>query len=187
VKAAMQTGKRAICAGPGNPPVFCGTTPRAWKRRPKPLLKARLFSDQQSALHRREGKCSQLEIIATAHVRNGKERRRAMTTRNWMRWTTGRRSRSRKDRAALRPPSVNKDSTAETRPCWQSGGPAFRRAPSALAETDAKHPFWRRNNDAVLPNLCRQERSEEGIERSLEAEPRLQTHKHHSFAPTWKT
>ena len=26
VKAAMQTGKRAICAGPGNPPVFVDDT-----------------------------------------------------------------------------------------------------------------------------------------------------------------
>ena len=37
VKAAMQTGKRAICAGPGNPPVFVDDTccpTRARRRRP---------------------------------------------------------------------------------------------------------------------------------------------------------
>ena len=49
----MQTGKRAICAGPGNPPVLVDDT-ACMKRAAKSIIQGAAY-DNNLALHRREG------------------------------------------------------------------------------------------------------------------------------------
>ena len=62
VKAAMQTGKRAICAGPGNPPVFVDDT-ACMKRAAKAIIQGAATTTICSASARR--KCSRWKTSRT--------------------------------------------------------------------------------------------------------------------------
>ena len=56
VKAAMQSGKRAICAGPGNPPVLLWTTPAAWQatRAAKAIIDGAAFDNNLLCIGEKE-------------------------------------------------------------------------------------------------------------------------------------
>ena len=62
VKAAMQTGKRAICAGPGNPPVYVDDT-ACMKRAAKAIIQGGATTTTCSASARR--KCSRSKTSRT--------------------------------------------------------------------------------------------------------------------------
>ena len=74
VKAAMQTGKRAICAGPGNPPVLVDDT-ACMKRAAKSHHPGRGLR-QQPALHRREGSVRAGHVADKFMAADGEGRRR---------------------------------------------------------------------------------------------------------------
>ena len=76
VKAAMQTGKRAICAGPGNPPVFVDDT-ACMKRAAKAIIQGAAYDNNLLCIGEKE--VFVLEIIADQLMaENGKERRGAI-------------------------------------------------------------------------------------------------------------
>jgi len=184
VKGAMQTGKRAICAGPGNPPVFVDDNRVPETRGQGPSLKAR-----------------RLTIICSASERRKCSPSKASRTRSWPKWKrTARCGLTNAQLDALTKAAftfkegqgggcahaaVNKEfhrqrpvCAGEKRRAW-----TFHRTRNcSFAETDAKHPFV--EEEQMMPFLpIVRVKSVRGRHRMFAgSRARLQAHEHHSFA-----
>src|SRR5271170_2399794 len=170
VKAAMQTGKRAICAGPGNPPVLVDDTCCA-TRAAKAIISGASFDNNLLCIG--EKQVFVLESVADKLMQKMSEN------------------------GAVKLNSAQLDSltkAAFTFKEGQGGGCAqahtnkdfIGKDPSVLAqaagvnipsgtqllfaETDAKHPFVEEEQMMPMLPIVRVKSVEEGIERSLESE-----------------
>ena len=170
VKAAMLTGKRAICAGPGNPPVFVDDT-CCLTRAAKAIISGAAFDNNLLCIG--EKQVFVLESVADKLMQKMSEN------------------------GAVKLNSAQLDSltkAAFTITLGQGGGCAqahtnkdfIGKDPSVLAqaagvnipsgtqllfaETDAKHPFVEEEQMMPILPIVRVKSVDEGIERSLESE-----------------
>ena len=139
-RAAMQQAKRAIVAGPGNPPVVVDETADLDRaaRCDHPGRRLR----QQPAVHRREGSLRRRAGVRRHAGRHGAGRGRAARRPRDRRPDQGghrQRRRRRRTSTTCRP----RTSSARTRPCWP--GPSARACPPSVellfGETDESNPF----------------------------------------------
>ena len=171
VKAAMQTGKRAICAGPGNPPVLVDDT-CCLKRAARAIIEGAAFDNNLLCIGEKE--VFVLDNIAgQADAENVGERRgeiecRAIGTADQggvhFQGRAGRRLRARQ--------SSTRISSARTRPCWRRRRASMcRPAPSCCLPRPTRS-IRSSMEEQMMPFLpiVRVKSVEEGIARSLEAE-----------------
>ena len=170
VKAAMQTGKRAICAGPGNPPVFVDDT-ACMKRAAKAIIQGAAYDNNLLCIGEKE--VFVLEIIADQLMaemeKNGAVR---LTNAQLDALTKAAFTFKEGQGGGCAHASVNKDFIGKDPSVLAKA--AGVNIPSGtqllFAETDAKHPFVEEEQMMPFLPIVRVKSVEEGIERSLEAE-----------------
>jgi len=170
VKAAMQTGKRAICAGPGNPPVFVDDT-CCPTRAAKAIISGAAFDNNLLCI-------GEKQVFVLDHVADKLMQRM-----------------SENGAVKLNPAQLEKlTKAAFTITPGQGGGCAqahtnkdfIGKDPSVLAqaaginvptgtqllfgETDANHPFVQEEQMMPMLPIVRVKSVEEGIERSVQSE-----------------
>ena len=170
VKAAMQTGKRAICAGPGNPPVFVDDT-ACMKRAAKAIIQGAAFDNNLLCIGEKE--VFALEIIADQLMsemeKNGAVR---LTNAQLDALTKAAFTFKEGQGGGCAHASVNKDFIGrDPSVLAKAAGVNLPSGTQLLfAETDAKHPFVEEEQMMPFLPIVRVRSVEEGIERSLEAE-----------------
>jgi aldehyde dehydrogenase len=170
VKAAMQTGKRAICAGPGNPPVFVDDT-ACLKRAAQAIIQGAAYDNNLLCIGEKE--VFVLEIIADKLMAEMEKNGAVRLTNAQLDALT---------RAAFSFPegpgggcahaTVNKDFIGRDPSVLAKAAGVDIPAGTQLlfAETDAKHPFVEEEQMMPFLPIVRVESVEEGIARSLAAE-----------------
>jgi aldehyde dehydrogenase len=170
VKAAMQTGKRAICAGPGNPPVFVDDT-ACMKRAAKAIIQGAAYDNNLLCIGEKE--VFVLEIIADQLMaemeKNGAVR---LTNAQLDALTKAAFTFKEGQGGGCAHASVNKDFIGrDPSVLAKAAGVNIPSGTQLLfAETDAKHPFVEEEQMMPFLPVVRVKSVEEGIERSLEAE-----------------
>jgi aldehyde dehydrogenase len=170
VKAAMQTGKRAICAGPGNPPVLVDDT-ACLKRASKAIIQGASYDNNLLCI-------GEKEVFALDHIadklmaemaQNGAVRLNAAQlealTKAAFTFKEG-------QGGGCPHASVNKDFIGKD-PSVLAQAAGVNVAPGTqllFAETDAHHPFVVEEQMMPFLPIVRVKSVEEGIEHSLEAE-----------------
>ncbi|HEY0549715.1 MAG TPA: aldehyde dehydrogenase family protein [Verrucomicrobiae bacterium] len=170
VKAAMQTGKRAICAGPGNPPVYVDDT-ACLKRAAKAIIDGAAFDNNLLCIGEKE--VFALDKIAdklmaqmeqTGAVRLNNAQLDALTKAAFT-FKPG-------EGGGCPHASVNKDFIGKDPIVLAKA--AGVNIPSGtqllFAETDANHPFVVEEQMMPFLPIVRVKNLEEGIAHSLEAE-----------------
>lgn len=170
VKAAMQAGKRAICAGPGNPPVFVDDT-ACMKRAAKAIIQGAAYDNNLLCIGEKE--VFALEDIAdklmtemerTGAVRLSPSQLDALTKAAFT-FNEG-------QGGGCPHASVNKDFIGKDPSVLAKA--AGVNIPSGtqllFGETDANHPFVVEEQMMPFLPIVRVKTVEEGIARSLEAE-----------------
>jgi aldehyde dehydrogenase len=171
VKAAMQTGKRAICAGPGNPPVLVDDT-ACMKRAAKAIIQGAAYDNNLLCIGEKE--VFALDKIADRLMTQ-------MENHGAVRLNSSQLERLSKacftfkegQGAGCGPePSVNKDYIGKDAPVLAQA--AGLNVPSGtqllFAETDAGHPFVVEEQMMPFLPVVRVKSVEEGIQASLVAE-----------------
>jgi len=170
VKAAMQTGKRAICAGPGNPPVFVDDT-ACMKRAAKAIVTGAAYDNNLLCIGEKEvfaldniaGKLMS-EMEKNGAVRLNSSQLDALTKAAFT-FKEG-------QGGGCPHASVNRDFIGKD-PSFLAKAAGVN-LPSGtellFAETDANHPFVVEEQMMPFIPVVRVKSLEEGIERSLEAE-----------------
>jgi aldehyde dehydrogenase len=170
VKAAMQTGKRAICAGPGNPPVLVDDTP-CMKRAAKAIIQGAAYDNNLLCIGEKEvfaleGVADQLmaEMEASGAVRLNSPQLERLTKAAF----TFKEGHS----AGCPEPVVNKELIGKDPAVLaRAAGVNIPRDTQLLfAETDAAHPFVREEQMMPFIPVVRVKNVEEGIEASRLAE-----------------
>jgi len=170
VKAAMQTGKRAICAGPGNPPVFVDDT-ACMKRAAKAIIEGAAFDNNLLCVGEKE--VFALENIADQLMgemeKNGAVR---LTNAQLDALTKAAFTFKEGQGGGCAHASVNKDFIGKDPSVLAKAAGVNLPSGTQLlfAETDAKHPFVEEEQMMPFLPIVRVKSVEEGIERSLEAE-----------------
>ncbi len=170
VKAAMQTGKRAICAGPGNPPVYVDDT-ACLKRAAKAIIDGAAFDNNLLCIGEKE--VFALESIAdklmgqmeqTGAVRLNNAQLDALTKAAFT-FKPG-------EGGGCPHASVNKDFIGKDPIVLaKAAGVNIPTGTQLLfAETDANHPFVIEEQMMPFLPIVRVKSLEEGIAHSLEAE-----------------
>ncbi|HXG48723.1 MAG TPA: aldehyde dehydrogenase family protein [Methylomirabilota bacterium] len=170
VKAAMQTGKRAICAGPGNPPVFVDDT-ACMKRAARAIIQGASYDNNLLCIGEKE--VFALESIA--------DKLMAQMEQNCaVRLTSAQLDALTKAAFTFTPgqgggcahASVNRDFIGKDASVLAKA--AGVNIPSGtqllFAETDANHPFVVEEQMMPFLPIVRVKSLEEGVARSLEAE-----------------
>ena len=170
VKAAMQTGKRAICAGPGNPPVFVDDT-CCPTRAAKAIISGAAFDNNLLCIGEKE--VFVLDQVADKLMQkmseNGAVRLNAAQldklTKAAFTFKEG-------QGGGCAHASVNKDFIGKDPSVLaQAAGVNLPVGTQLLfAETDAEHPFVDEEQMMPMLPIVRVKSVEEGIERSLVAE-----------------
>lgn len=170
VKAAMQTGKRAICAGPGNPPVLvddtCCTT-----RAAKAIIQGAAYDNNLLCIGEKEvfALDSVAEKLMTKMSENG-----AVRLNNAQLDSLTKAAFTFKEGQGGGCPhaSVNKDFIGKDPSVLAKAAGVNIPASTQLlfAETDANHPFVVEEQMMPMLPIVRVKSIEEGISRSLEAE-----------------
>ena len=180
--AAMKCGKRAICAGPGNPPVLVDGT-GCLKKAARDIIKGGAYDNNLLCIG--EKQVFVLESFADAFMaalqaagRGQAERRRSSRS------SPPRPSPSRRTPAAARTPSSTGRWSGRTPPSWP-GTPARACPPTTpilFAETDAEHPFVMEEQMMPMLPVVRVKNVERGhrVRRAIRA--RLQALRDHPFA-----
>jgi len=170
VKAAMQTGKRAICAGPGNPPVLVDDT-CCLKRAAKAIIQGAAYDNNLLCIGEKE--VFVLESVADKLMQKLSENGAVQLSSAQLDALT---------KAAFifkdgqgggcAHASVNKDFIGRDAPVLAKAAGVNVPAGTQLlfAETDAKHPFVEEEQMMPFIPIVRVKSIEEGIEHSLEAE-----------------
>ncbi len=170
VKAAMQTGKRAICAGPGNPPVLVDDT-ACMKRAAKAIIQGAAYDNNLLCIGEKE--VFALESIADQLMsemeKNGAIRLNSAQldalTKAAFTFKEG-------QGGGCAHASVNKDFIGKD-PIVLARAAGLN-IPSGtqllFAETDAQHPFVVEEQMMPFLPIVRVKSVEEGIARSIEAE-----------------
>ena len=170
VKAAMQTGKRAICAGPGNPPVFVDDT-ACMERAARAIIQGGAYDNNLLCIGEKE--VFALDSIAGKLMfemeRNGAVRLNAAQldalTKAAFTFSEGK-------GGGCAHASVNKDFIGKDPAVLaQAAGLNLPSGTQLLfAETDPQHPFVVEEQMMPFVPVVRVKSLEEGVERSLEAE-----------------
>ena len=170
VKAAMQTGKRAICAGPGNPPVFVDDT-CCPTRAAKGIIQGAAFDNNLLCI-------GEKEVFVLDHFAD--KLMQKMSENGAVKLTTAQLEQLTKAAFTFKEgqgggcahASVNRDFIGKD--CSVLAQAAGLNLPSGtqllFGETDAKHPFVEEEQMMPFLPIVRVKSVEEGIERSLEAE-----------------
>ncbi len=170
VKAAMQTGKRAICAGPGNPPVFVDDT-ACMKRAAKAIIQGAAYDNNLLCIGEKE--VFALENIADKLMaemeKNGATRLNSTQldalTKAAFTFSPG-------QGGGCPHVSVNRDFIGnDPIVLARAAGVNLPSGTQLLfAETDANHPFVIEEQMMPFLPIVRVKSLEEGVEKSLEAE-----------------
>jgi aldehyde dehydrogenase len=170
VKAAMQTGKRAICAGPGNPPVYVDDT-ACMKRAAKAIIQGASYDNNLLCIGEKE--VFALENIADKLMSQ-------MEQNGAVKLTNAQLDALTKAAFTITPgqgggcghASVNRDFIGKDPIVLAKA--AGVNIPSGtqllFAETDANHPFVVEEQMMPFVPVTRVKSLEEGVARSLEAE-----------------
>ena len=170
VKAAMQTGKRAICAGPGNPPVFVDDT-CCLTRAAKAIIQGASFDNNLLCI-------GEKEVFVLDHVADTLMQK--MSENGAVKLNSAQLERLTKAAFTFKEgqgggcahASVNKDFIGRDPSVLAQA--AGINAPAGtellIGETDAKHPFVEEEQMMPFLPIVRVKSVEEGIERALEAE-----------------
>ncbi len=170
VKAAMQTGKRAICAGPGNPPVFVDDT-CCLIRAAKAIISGAAFDNNLLCIGEKE--VFVLDYIADKLMQKMSENGAVkLNSAQLDRLTKAAFTYKEGQGSGCAHASVNKDFIGKDPSVLaQSAGINLPPGTQLLfAETDAKHPFVEEEQMMPFLPIVRVKSVEEGIERSLDAE-----------------
>lgn len=170
VKAAMQTGKRAICAGPGNPPVFVDDT-CCPNRAAKAIIDGAAFDNNLLCI-------GEKEVFVLDHVAD--KLMQKMSENGAVKLNSAQLERLTKAAFTFKEgqgggcahASVNKDFIGKDPSVLaQAAGINLPAGTQLLfGETDAAHPFVEEEQMMPFLPIVRVKSVEEGIERSLEAE-----------------
>jgi aldehyde dehydrogenase len=170
VKAAMQTGKRAICAGPGNPPVLVDDT-CCLKRAARAIIAGAAFDNNLLCIGEKEvfvldqvadklmQQMSENGAVKLNPAQLDKLTKAAFTFKEGQGGGCA--------HASVNRDFIGKDPIALAR----AAGVNIQSDTQLLfAETDAKHPFVEEEQMMPFIPIVRVKSVEEGIEHSLEAE-----------------
>jgi len=170
VKAAMQTGKRAICAGPGNPPVYVDDT-ACMKRAAKAIIQGGAYDNNLLCIGEKE--VFALENVADK-LMSEMEKHGALRLNSAQLEALTRAAFTFKPGEGGGCPhaSVNKDFIGRDAAVLAKAAGLAAPAGTQLlfAETDASHPFVVEEQMMPFVPVVRVKNLEEGIRRSLEAE-----------------
>jgi aldehyde dehydrogenase len=170
VKAAMQTGKRAICAGPGNPPVLVDDTCCA-TRAARAIIQGAAYDNNLLCIGEKE--VFVLESVADKLMQRMAENGAVKLNNTQLeRLTQAAFTFKEGQGGGCAHASVNKDFIGrDAAVLARAAGVEVRPDTQLLfAETDAKHPFVDEEQMMPMLPIVRVKSVEEGIERSLEAE-----------------
>ena len=170
VKAAMQTGKRAICAGPGNPPVYVDDT-ACMKRAAKAIIQGASYDNNLLCISEKE--VFALESIADKLMEQ-------MSQNGAVKLTNAQLDVLTKAAFTITPgqgggcshAAVNKDFIGKD-PIVLAKAAGLNIPPGTqllFAETSADHPFVVEEQMMPFLPITRVKSLEEGVARSLEAE-----------------
>ena len=170
VKAAMQIGKRAICAGPGNPPVYVDDT-ACLKRAAKSVINGAAYDNNLLCI-------GEKEVFALANIadklmsemeKHGAVRLNASQlealTKAAFTFKAGQGGGCA--HASVNRDFIGKDPAVLAR---AAGVDCPSGTQLLFAETDANHPFVEEEQMMPFLPIVRVKSQEEGIERSLKAE-----------------
>ncbi len=170
VKAAMQTGKRAICAGPGNPPVFVDDT-CCPTRAAKAIIEGAAFDNNLLCIGEKE--VFVLDQVADKLMQKMSENGAVKLNSAQLERLTKAAFTFKEDQGGgCAHASVNRDFIGQdTSVLAQAAGINLPPGTQLLfAETDADHPFVYEEQMMLMLPIVRVKSVEEGIERSLVAE-----------------
>ena len=170
VKAAMMTGKRAICAGPGNPPVFVDDT-CCLTRAAKAIIQGAAFDNNLLCIG--EKQVFVLESVADKLMQKMSENGAVkLNSAQLDRLTKAVFTFKEGQGGGCAHASVNKDFIGKDPIVLaQAAGVNIPSGTQLLfAETDANHPFVVEEQMMPMLPIVRVKSVEEGIERSLESE-----------------
>jgi aldehyde dehydrogenase len=170
VKAAMQTGKRAICAGPGNPPVLVDDT-ACPKRAARSIVQGAAYDNNLLCIGEKEvfvldkaadKLMAELENNGAARLNSGQLERLTKAAFSFKEGHGG----------GCPEPVVNKDFIGKDASVLaQAAGASIPAGTQLLfAETDASHPFVREEQMMPFVPIVRVKSIEEGVEASKVAE-----------------
>jgi len=170
VKAAMQTGKRAICAGPGNPPVLVDDT-ACMKRAARALIQGAAYDNNLLCIGEKEvfvldnvadELMAQMEQAAGARLNAGQLER---LTKEAFTFKEG-------HGAGCPEPVVNKALIGKDAPVLAkaAGVSVPDKTQLLFAETDRNHPFVTEEQMMPFLPIVRVKSVEEGIQAALVAE-----------------
>ena len=170
VKAAMQTGKRAICAGPGNPPVFVDDTCCA-TRAAKAIIAGASFDNNLLCI-------GEKQVFVLDHIAD--QLMQKMSENGAVKLNAGQVEKLTKAAFTITPGQgggcahahTNKDFIGkDTSVLAQAAGINIPSGTQLLfGETDAMHPFVQEEQMMPMLPIVRVKSVEEGIERSLQSE-----------------
>lgn len=170
VKAAMQTGKRAICAGPGNPPVFVDDT-CCPTRAAKAIISGAAFDNNLLCIGEKE--VFVLDSVADKLMQRMSENGGVKLNANQLeRLTKAAFTFKEGQGGGCAHASVNRDFIGKDPSVLaQAAGVDIKPDTQLLfAETEAKHAFVEEEQMMPMLPIVRVKSVEEGIERSLDAE-----------------
>jgi aldehyde dehydrogenase len=170
VKAAMQTGKRAICAGPGNPPVFVDDT-CCPTRAAKAIIEGAAFDNNLLCIG--EKQVFVLENVADKLMQRMSENGAVkLNSAQLDRLTKAAFTFKEGQGGGCAHASVNKEFIGKDPSVLaQAAGVNIPSGTQLLfAETDASHPFVEEEQMMPMLPIVRVKSVEEGIERALESE-----------------
>jgi acyl-CoA reductase-like NAD-dependent aldehyde dehydrogenase len=170
VKAAMQTGKRAICAGPGNPPVLVDETP-CLKRAAEALIRGAAYDNNLLCIGEKEAFV--LEAVADKFMNALESAGAVRLNDNQFETLTKAAFTFKEGQGGGCPePVLNKDLLGKDAPVLARA--AGRNVPAGtellFAETDANHPFVKEEQMMPFLPIVRVKSVEEGIAAAKEAE-----------------
>jgi aldehyde dehydrogenase len=170
VKAAMQTGKRAICAGPGNPPVLVDDT-CCLKRAAKAIIAGAAFDNNLLCIGEKE--VFVLEHIADKLMQQMSENGAVkLNDAQLDKLTKAAFTFQEGQGGGCAHASVNRDFIGKDPSVLARAAGVDIRPDTQLlfGETDAKHPFVEEEQMMPFIPIVRVKSVQEGIERSLDAE-----------------
>lgn len=170
VKAAMQIGKRAICAGPGNPPVLVDDT-CCPTRAAKAIIQGAAYDNNLLCIGEKE--VFALESVADKLMQRMSENGAVKLNATQLERLTKAAFIFKEGQgggcahASVNKDFIGKDASVLARAAGLDVKPDTQ---LLFAETDAKHPFVEEEQMMPFLPIVRVRSVEEGIERSLEAE-----------------
>jgi aldehyde dehydrogenase len=170
VKAAMQTGKRAICAGPGNPPVFVDDT-CCPTRAAKAIISGASFDNNLLCI-------GEKQVFVLDHVAD--KLMQKMSENGAVKLNSAQLEKLTKAAFTITPGQGGGCAQAHTNKDFIGKDPSFLAQAAGInipsgtqllfGETDAMHPFVQEEQMMPMIPIVRVKSVEEGIERSLQSE-----------------